>query len=215
MHYSFHIFFSLFCLLLSTIFGPISNAHAYDTKRIVMLGDSLTAGYGLESGQSITTELESIINAQGYKVKIENAGVSGDTTAAGLARLEWAIGGTPAPDLVIVALGANDMLRNIPAQETEKNLEQILRTLKDKKIPTMLIGMQGPTNMGAIFLRRFNALYPALAKKYKTPFYPFMLEGVALKPEYNLGDGIHPNLEGTRLIAQQMAPTIIKALPAK
>lgn len=206
MRHVFYIFLAL-CLLATP-------THADTPKRIVALGDSLTAGYGLESGQSLTTLLEESLKAEGQNVRIDNAGVSGDTSAGGLARLEWAIGGDPKPSLVIVALGANDMLRALSPKDTYKNLDAILTALKQKQIPALLVGMQGPTNMGAAFIRDFNAIYPDLAEKHGVPLYPFFLKDVALNPDLNIADGAHPNLKGTQIIARNLTPVVIKALSA-
>lgn len=198
--------------LIFIIFAALCLPKMAHAQRIVMLGDSLTAGYGLESGQSLTTELEAIIQQTHPDIYIDNAGVSGDTTAGGLSRLDWAIEGDTTPSLVIVALGANDMLRAQNPNDTYNNLDQILKTLKDKKIPAMLVGMRAPMNMGVLFTGRYDSIFPKLAKKHKIPLYPFLLEGVALNPALNLPDGLHPNIEGTKIIAQRLAPEIIKAI---
>ncbi len=182
------------------------------TKRIVALGDSLTAGYGLQGGEDFATKLQEALIADGVDVKIDNAGVSGDTTAGGLARLEWATQGDPKPDLVIVALGANDMLRGIEPDEARKNLSSILENLKAKGIPAFLVGMKAPTNMGGDYKKSFEAIYPDLAKKYDVPFYPFFLEGVATRQDLNLPDGIHPNTKGVAIIVEKMTPALIEAI---
>lgn len=182
------------------------------TKRIVALGDSLTAGYGLQGGEDFATKLQEALIADGVDVKIDNAGVSGDTTAGGLARLEWATQGDPKPDLVIVALGANDMLRGIEPDEARKNLSSILENLKAKGIPAFLVGMKAPTNMGGDYKKSFEAIYPDLAKKYDVPLYPFFLEGVATRQDLNLPDGIHPNTKGVAIIVEKMTPAIIDAI---
>lgn len=186
-------------------------AHAAQ-KRIVALGDSLTAGYGLQNGEDFASALGHALVTEGLDVKIDNAGVSGDTTAGGRARLDWAIQGEPKPDLVIVALGANDMLRGVDPATARENLKDILETLKDKDIPVFLIGMKTPINMGVKYKKRFDAIYADLAREYDTAYYPFFLEGVAMKQELNLPDGIHPNTKGIAVIVKNIAPLVKGAL---
>ncbi len=186
-------------------------AHAAQ-KRIVALGDSLTAGYGLKNGEDFASALGRALVTEGLDVKIDNAGVSGDTTAGGRARLDWAIQGEPKPDLVIVALGANDMLRGVDPTTARENLKDILETLKDKDIPVFLIGMKTPINMGLKYKKSFDAIYADLAREYDTAYYPFFLEGVAMKQELNLPDGIHPNTKGIAVIVKNIAPLVKGAL---
>lgn len=197
----------LFALILLFAF-PV---HAEQT-RIIALGDSLTAGYGLQSGEDFATKLQEALISDGMDVKVENAGVSGDTSAGGLARLEWAIQGEPAPDLVMVALGANDMLRGINPSVTRQNLEEILKTLKDKKISVLLIGMKSATNMGEEYRKEFEVIYPELADQYDVPLYPFFLEGVAMDATLNLEDGMHPNTKGVLIMVQNIKPSVKEAL---
>lgn len=197
----------LFALILLFAF-PV---HAEQT-RIIALGDSLTAGYGLQSGEDFATKLQEALISDGMDVKVENAGVSGDTSAGGLARLEWAIQGASAPDLVMVALGANDMLRGINPSVTRQNLEEILKTLKDKKIPVLLIGMKSATNMGEGYRKEFEVIYPELADQYGVPLYPFFLEGVAMDATLNLEDGMHPNTKGVLIMVQNIKPSVKEAL---
>ncbi|PZO84371.1 MAG: arylesterase [Micavibrio aeruginosavorus] len=200
---------ALFFMLLSLF--PFS-AKADAPVRIVALGDSLTAGYGLESGQDFTTKLQEALIADGISVKIDNAGVSGDTSAGGLARVDWATQGTPPPSLVIVALGGNDMLRGIDPAVTRKNLAGILDKLKAKNIPVLLAGMRSPTNLGPFFRGKFDKMYRELAKEYDVPLYPFFLEGVAMNAELNLSDGIHPNQKGIAIMVENILPSVKKAL---
>lgn len=181
-------------------------------KRIVALGDSLTAGYGLQSEEDFATKLQESLIAEGLDVKIDNAGVSGDTTAGGRARLEWAIQGEPKPDLVIVALGANDMLRGINPSIARENLKAILETLKTKNIPAFLVGMKAPINMGLGYKKEFESIYKDLAEEYDVPLYPFFLDGVAMKANLNLPDGIHPNTQGIAIIVKNITPEIKEAL---
>lgn len=208
--------FAAFFMLLGCLSLP-SLAHA-DTKtepsRIVALGDSLTAGYGLESGEDFATKLQEALIAKGYAVKIDNAGVTGDTTAGGLARLEWAVSGEPKPTLVIVSLGANDMLRGLDPAIPRQNLDAILTRLADKKIPVLLAGMQTPPNMGAAYAQKFNVIYPELAKAHNVTLYPFFLDGVATHNDLNLADGIHPNQKGIAVMVEKMTPVVAKFLPA-
>lgn len=199
------LFFMLLCLF------PL-HAKAEAPKRIVALGDSLTAGYGLEAGQDFATKLQEALIEDGVYVKIDNAGVSGDTSAGGLARVDWATAGEPKPDLVIVALGANDMLRTIDPSVTRKNLAGILDKLKAKDIPVLLAGMRSPTNLGPLFRGKFDKMYRDLAKEYDVPLYPFFLEGVAMNKELNLGDGIHPNQKGIAIMVENILPSVKKAL---
>lgn len=198
-------------LLFSALIFSSSPSFA-ETKRIVALGDSLTAGYGLQSGEDYATQLQDALKAKGLNVKVDNAGVSGDTAAGGLSRLNWAISGEPKPDLVIVALGANDMLRGIDPATTRKNLAYILSTLKEKDIPAVLYGMKAPLNLPAQYRTKFNALYPELAKEYSAPLYPFFLEGVAMNSKLNLEDGVHPTKEGIALMVEKTLPLIEKNL---
>jgi acyl-CoA thioesterase-1 len=199
--------FALFILILAFSFPAYAAS-----KRVVALGDSLTAGYGLNSGEDFVTKLQEKLVADGLDVKIENAGVSGDTMAAGKARLEWAIGGEPKPDLVIVALGANDMLRGLDIANTKENLTAILKTLKDKDIKVLLAGMKASKNMGQAYGTAYDAMYADLAEEYGVVFYPFFLEGVALNPELNQTDGIHPNQKGVAVMVEKLAPVVKQAL---
>lgn len=197
--------FFIFMMIFS---NPVHAAQ----KRIVALGDSLTAGYGLQNGEDFASTLGRALIAKGMDVKIDNAGVSGDTTAGGRARLDWAIQGEPKPDLVIVALGANDMLRGVAPATARENLKAILETLKAKDIPVFLIGMKSPLNMGLKYKKDFDAIYKDLADEYDTAYYPFFLEGVAMKQDLNLPDGIHPNTRGIAVIVENIAPLVKEAL---
>lgn len=200
--------FFLFLTLLTMVSAP---AFA-QTKRIVALGDSLTAGYGLQAGEDFATRLQESLIREGLSVKIDNAGVSGDTTAGGLSRIDWAIEGEPKPDLVLVALGANDMLRGIDPAVTKDNLSKILDKLKEKNIPAFLIGMRSPTNMGPFFQSKFDKIFKELAKEYDVPLYPFFLDGVAMKADLNLQDGMHPNAKGIDVIVEKITPSVAKTL---
>lgn len=174
--------------------------------RIAVLGDSLTAGYGLAADQSFPAQLEAALRQRGYPVEVQNAGVSGDTTAGGLARLDWLLDSRP--DLVIVELGGNDALRGIDPESTRANLDAILVRLKQNGIRPLLAGMRAPRNLGRDYYTKFDALYPELAQRHGVPFYPFFLDGVAGRPELNLGDGIHPDPAGIAVIVRQIQPLV-------
>lgn len=207
--------FVMLVLGLFALIGPAVAADAPKVMRIVALGDSLTAGYGLETEKDFASQLEKALRAEGYNIKVENAGVSGDTTSGGLSRLEWALAGEagePKVRLMIIALGANDLLRGVDPRVTRQNLEAILTTLKEREVRGLLVGMQSPGNMGPVFQRRYDRIFPEVAKKFNVPFYPFFLEGVAMKPEYNLADGIHPNAQGVAIMVKNILPTVKEAL---
>ena len=192
--------------LIIAVFCATSLAQAEETRRIVAIGDSLTAGYGLPTGEDFVTQLETALQAKGYKIEIENAGVSGDTTAGGLQRIDWAIG--DGADFVILELGANDALRGIDPGETRRNLSQIIEVIQQKDIPILLAGMRAPPNMGSEYARAFDQIFPDLASRYKTGYYPFFLEGVAADPALNQDDYIHPNAEGVKVIVGNMLPYV-------
>jgi len=148
----------------------------------------------------------------GINANIINGGVSGDTSAGGLARLNWLLGPADMPDGVIVAIGANDGLRALEPSETRKNINAILKTLKQKKTPALLAGMQAPPNLGGDYVNEFNSIYPEMAAQYGAVFYPFFLDGVAAQPELNQDDGIHPNVAGVDKIVEQMLPSVLQLL---
>jgi len=179
-------------------------------KRLLVLGDSLTAGYGLAAGETFPEQLERALQQAGHNVTVINAGVSGDTTAGGLARLDWAL--RDDPQLVIVELGGNDALRGLPPEETFDNLDAILERLDTAGISIILTGMQAPRNLGVDYTTDFDQIYPRLASKYKVSFYPFFLDGVALDPALNQADGIHPNSAGVAVIVDRMLPVLESAL---
>ncbi|MEM1286532.1 MAG: arylesterase [Pseudomonadota bacterium] len=177
-----------------------------ETVTIMALGDSLTAGFGLAPGEGFPAQLEQALLDAGYDIEVIDAGVSGDTTTGGLARLDWAL--TPETDAVIVELGGNDALRGIDPGVTEQSLDGILASLQDRELPTLLTGMLAPPNMGAAYGERFNPIYGRLAEQYETVFYPFFLDGVAAEPDLNLPDGIHPTAEGIGLIVERILPYV-------
>lgn len=174
------------------------------------LGDSLTAGYGLPAEDGFTVKLEAALRALGHPVTVVNAGVSGDTSAGGLARLDWALADDP--DLVIVELGANDGLRGIDPAATRSNLDAILTRLGERGLPVLLTGMYAPPNLGPEYGERFNAIYPELAEKHDVALYPFFLEGVATVSELNQDDGMHPNAAGVDVIVDGILPHVTRML---
>lgn len=181
-------------------------------KTVLAFGDSLTAGYGLDRDDALPARLQRLLEQKGYEgVRIINAGVSGDTTAGGVSRLAWTLK-RQNPDYVILALGGNDMLRAIDPAATEKNLRNMLETLKAAKIPVLLAGMRAPASMGPAFAGAYARMYAALAKEYDAVYYPFILDGVAMDPAYNQRDGVHPNAEGVKIIAAGMLPYLEQLL---
>ncbi|WP_421693148.1 arylesterase [Aestuariivirga sp.] len=172
---------------------------------LLVLGDSLTAGLGLAPADAFPAKLEAALKAKGHDVKVINAGVSGDTAADGAARLDWALG--EPVDGVIVELGANDALRGLPVAQAEQALDQILESLKAKKLPVLLAGMRAPPNLGPEYQAQFDGMYARLAQKYGVALYPFFLEGVAADPKLNQGDGMHPNPAGVDVIVTRILPS--------
>lgn len=187
-------------------FVAATAAHAADRVRIVVLGDSLSAGLGLPADAAFPARLERALRAQGVAVTITNAGVSGDTTSDGLARLDWAI--PEGTDAVILELGANDALRGLDPALARKALTAILDRLKQRKIPVLLCGMLAPRNLGTNYGQRFDAIYPELAKRDGVLFYPFFLDGVATDAALNQRDGMHPNPAGVDVIVQRILPKV-------
>lgn len=198
--------------VFGSLYVAIHPLHAQEMKNILAFGDSLTAGYGLGPGDGFTDQLERTLNEQGIKVKVANAGVSGDTTSGGLSRLEWVLASTPDVDLVILALGGNDALRGIQPEITRQNMDKMVNILKEKNIPTLIAGMMAPPNLGPQYGEKFNSIYSDMAKKYDVALYPFFLDGVAGFIELNQNDRIHPNPQGVKIITQKMAPSIIEVL---
>jgi len=174
--------------------------------RIVVLGDSLVAGFQLKASDAFPAQLERTLKAKGHSVDVINAGVSGDTTAAGLERLRWAV--PERTDAVILELGANDALRGLDAGRAKANLEKIITTLKAGGAEVLLAGMIAPRNLGEEYTRVFDSMYPDLAKKHGLILYPFFLDGIALNGGLNLGDGIHPNPKGVAEITKRILPKV-------
>ena len=165
------------------------------------------AGYGLSAGEGFPEQLQQALTAAGRDVKVLNAGVSGDTTAGGLARLDWAL--SDEPDAVMIVLGGNDLLRGLDPQQTRENLEQILTRLQAQNIKILLCGMLAPVNLGPVYRQQFDLIYPELADKFNASFYPFFLHGVALNPKFNQPDGLHPNKAGVAVITQSVLPSVL------
>jgi len=179
-------------------------------RTILALGDSLTAGYGLAAQDGFTARLEAALRDRGVTARVINAGVSGDTSAGGLNRLDWLM--AEKPDLVIVELGANDGLRGLDPAETRRNMDAILTRTNNGKTRVLLAGMLAPPNLGRDYADAFNEIFPQLAKKHKVPLYPFFLDGVAARPDLNLSDGIHPNEKGIKVIVDRILPYVLRAL---
>jgi acyl-CoA thioesterase-1 len=187
---------------------------AADRRLIVAFGDSLYAGYNLPAADGFAPVLERALAARGMPARVVNAGVSGDTSAGGRSRLGFVLDGLPrAPDLLILGLGANDMLRGLDPAATRANLDAMLADLKRRGIPVMLTGMVAAPNMGVDYARPFNAIYPELANKYGAPLYPFFLDGVITDRSLLLGDGLHPNAQGVERVVAKVVPLVTKALP--
>jgi acyl-CoA thioesterase-1 len=175
--------------------------------RVMAYGDSLIHGYGLPPGEAFPVQLEAALKEEGYDVTVINAGNSGETTAGGLQRLAWTL--EENPDIVVLCLGANDMLRGLDPAKAEANLAGILEELKKRNIRVLLAGMRAQRGLGRDYVEAFDAIYPELAQRFGVELYPFFLEGVAARPELNQGDGIHPNAEGVALIVEQMLPHLL------
>lgn len=183
--------------------------------RILALGDSLFAGYGLNNGESYPAKLEVALRAKGVNARIANAGVSGNTTADGLARLKFTLDSQPKqPDLALVELGANDMLRALPPEQARANLDAILAEFSRRKIPVVLMGMLAPPNLGAEYRQSFDTIYPALAKKYGATLVPFFLQAVLDRPDLVQDDRLHPTAIGIERIVAATADSVVSALPA-
>ena len=192
--------------LVAAMVTALPGMAAARPVRIVVLGDSLSAGFGLAGKDALPAKLERALKAKGLDVTIENAGVSGDTAANGLARLDWAV--PDKTDGVIVALGANDMLRGINPAVTRKALDDILRRLGERRIPVLLAGMRAAPNFGADFGKNFETIYPQLAAKYDALLYPFLLDGVAADAKLNQRDGIHPTAAGVDRMVAGILPKV-------
>jgi acyl-CoA thioesterase-1 len=202
----------VYALLLMAGLESGASAQEQDVH-ILAFGDSLTAGYGLPRDQGFAPQLEDVLRRNGVRAFVTNAGVSGNTTSNGRARVRWTLDGLKRkPDLAIVALGANDMLRGMRPEQTREDLDYILAEFKKRGIPLVVAGMLAPPNLGRDYQTKFNAIFPGLARKYDAPLYPFFLAGVAGVPSLNLPDRVHPNFQGVKRMVSGIAPTVLKAL---
>src|SRR5262245_17281782 len=203
---------TLLCRLALTIgcaalAAPLDSAVAAGAPvQIVALGDSLTAGFGLPQAAAFPARLEAALRAKGIAVEIANAGVSGDTAAGGLARLDWSV--PDGTDAVILELGANDALRGLDPQGTRAALQEILRRLKERKIAVLLAGMRAPRNMGADYVGAFDPIFPELAAEFDAVLYPFFLDAVVADPALNQADGLHPTERGVDAIVSRILPKV-------
>jgi acyl-CoA thioesterase I len=187
-------------------------APAASAPRIVFLGDSLTAGYGLEKSQAVPALIQARLKREGYRFDVVNAGVSGDTSAGGLSRLEWSLEGDVR--ILVLALGANDGLRGLPVASMRRNLEEIVTRAQARGVAVLLVGMEALPNYGALYTAEFRETFPALAKAHKLALMPFYLDGVAGQPDLNIADGIHPNPKGAAIVADNLWRTLEPLLTA-
>lgn len=194
-------------IVASLVFSVAAQAR---TINLVGFGDSLMAGYQLAPGEGFPEKLQAALKVDGKDVTVANAGVSGDTTTGGLARIDWSV--PDGTDGVILELGANDALRGIPPEESEKNLDQMITRLKERGVAVLLVGMMAPPNMGGDYAERFNPIYRKLAEKHGVALYPFFLDGVVLDAGLKLEDGMHPNAKGVDVMVEKMKPAITQFL---
>jgi acyl-CoA thioesterase-1 len=195
--------------IIKIIILCLVSIKAFAVEKVLLFGDSLMAGYGLANEYHLSPVLENNLQKDGQNITIINGSVSGSTSSGGLNRVDWTIS-EPDLNLIVLGLGANDMLRGIRPQETKKNLEKIIQIIQKKKIKIILAGMLAPTSHGTNYKKEFDQIYPELSKKYNLPLIPFLLEGVALNPEFNQSDGIHPNEKGTLVISETIKKSILK-----
>ncbi len=198
----------MFILIIAVNLIPTK---VYCNQKIVLFGDSLMAGYGLDQEFHLSTILEKNLKIKGFNVNVVNASVSGDTTSGGLNRLSWLIEKKDI-DIMVLCLGANDMLRGIKPIHIKNNLNKILEILKENKITVLFAGMISQETFGESYKKEFDRIYPELAYKFKVSFLPFLLDGVALNPELNLKDGKHPNSKGVNLISKNLEKKLIALL---
>src|SRR5919112_2497900 len=192
---------------VAAMIGPAPSAGGQGQPiRLVALGDSLSAGYGLPQEAAFPVVLERALKAKGYRVEIANAGVSGDTSSGGLDRLDWSV--PDGTDGVIVELGANDMLRGLDPSLTRKSIGAIVERLKARNIPVMLAGMYASRNLGPDYVQKFDSLYPDIAKRHDLVLYPFFLDGIAGDRSLNLPDGLHPTAKGVEIIVERILPSV-------
>jgi acyl-CoA thioesterase-1 len=198
-------------LIASVALAPLHRIAASPSAPVIVaLGDSLTAGLGLSQDQAFPAQLEAALKAHGTAATLVNAGVSGDTAAAALARLDWALPNDASA--VIIELGGNDALQGVPPEGTKAALEKIIEKVRARGLPILLAGMEAPRNMGTEYVDAFHALYADLAQRYGVVFYPFFLDGVALHDDLLQGDGIHPNAKGMAVIVEGILPKVEELL---
>jgi acyl-CoA thioesterase-1 len=188
----------------------VTQSHAAEPVRILAFGDSLTAGYGLAETDTLTTRLSDALTKMGRPALVINGGVSGDTSADGLSRIDWAL--ADKPRIMILALGANDMLRGLDPSTTRANLEGIIKKAEAAGVETILAGMLAPPNLGPDYKARFDAIYPELAKAHNLLYMPFLLQDVAQKSDLNQADGLHPNGNGVAVIVRNLLPYVTQAM---
>jgi acyl-CoA thioesterase-1 len=204
---------ALLSMMLVSAAPPAAVPSTAERPLVLAFGDSLTAGYGLDQGLGFAPQLQATLRRHGVAATVIDGGVSGDTSEAGKARLGWTIDGMARkPDLVVVELGANDMLRGLDPGLTEANVDAMLAELKRRQIPVLLAGMRGAPNLDPAYVARFEALYPALARKHGAAFYPFFLEGAAAQPGMIQPDGMHPTFAGVKRIVLGITPAVKQAL---
>jgi len=182
-------------------------------RRVLAFGDSLFAGYGVGRSHSYPAQLQVALRARGINARVTNSGVSGDTTASGLQRIEFVLDGGPRPDLVIVELGGNDLLRGISPIETRENLNAILTELDERNVPVLLMGMRAPPNLGEAYVKAFDGIYPELAERHDAALVPFFLEPVYDKPQLIQADHVHPTAEGIEKLVAATVDDVAEALP--
>lgn len=192
-------------LAAATSLAPASPAVA-EPLRIVALGDSLSAGYQLPAAAAFPVQLEAALTERGHEVEVVNAGVSGDTTSGGLARLDWSVGEDA--DAVIVELGANDALRGLPVASARSNLEAIVSRLRERGLPVLVAGMRAPRNLGPDYVEAFDAMFGEIAETHDALLYPYFLEGIPMSAETVLPDGIHPTAKGVAIIVEGILPRV-------
>lgn len=202
----------LLALIVVLVLSIHRGAAAADGVRLAVLGDSLTAGYGLAADEAFPAQLERRLHERGIEMTVVNAGVSGDTSAGGRARIDWVLGDDL--DFAIVELGANDGMRGIDPRDMEANLAAIIESLQQRGVSVMLAGMLAPPNLGRDYADEFNAVFPRLADRYGVAFYPFFLDGVAAEPALNQDDGIHPTAEGVSVIVDRILPHVLDWIAA-
>jgi acyl-CoA thioesterase-1 len=200
-------------LVMPQLAGASAASAAGPQRTIVAFGDSLMAGYQLKPGEGFAPQLEAALKAKGHNVRVVGAGVSGDTTAQGRARIPWVLAGLKTkPDIVILELGANDMLRGQPPATAKANLDAMISEFQKAGAKVILAGMRASPNLGAGYQKQFDAIYPALAKARGVTLYPFFMDGVATVPGTQLADGMHPNPKGVKIIVAKILPTVEKTL---